>query len=81
MPPLTEEAQMEALHFKHPAISDEMFLALYEGKHIPLRGHLGQNYVDFTNYEEDEDHRNDRLEDIIMQLSRMYVVVSNITVR
>ncbi|MCB5250444.1 MAG: hypothetical protein LHW49_04710 [Candidatus Cloacimonetes bacterium] len=62
MPPLTEErAQMEALHFKHPAISDEMFLALYEGKHIPLRGHLGQNYVDFTNYEEDEDHRNDRL--------------------
>lgn len=61
IPPLSEaRSKEEALYFKHPDISDEMFLALYDSSLIPLRGHLGQNYID-DDYIEDDSHRADRL--------------------
>ena len=34
---------LEALIMKNPNVSDEIFLALYEDKLIPITGHLGQN--------------------------------------
>jgi hypothetical protein len=37
--------EAQALQFKNPEISDEIFLALYQDKLIPIPGHNGQNAI------------------------------------
>ncbi|MCD4796601.1 MAG: hypothetical protein K8R49_05470 [Candidatus Cloacimonetes bacterium] len=50
----------QSLWFKHPDIRDDIYLNIYDDKLIPLKDHLGQNYVDSLGVE-DEDHIKDRL--------------------
>ncbi len=49
----------QSLWFKHPDMRDDIYLALYDDRLIPLAGHLGQNYV--TGGIENEDNVRDRL--------------------
>jgi hypothetical protein len=49
----------QALWFKNPSMRDDLYLALYDDRLIPLEGHLGQNNV--VNGIEDEDAIKDRL--------------------
>lgn len=49
----------QSLWFKHPDMRDDIYLALYDDRLIPLAGHLGQNYV--TNGLENQDLTEDRL--------------------
>lgn len=49
----------QSLWFKHPQIRDDIYLALYDDRLIPIQGHLGQNYV--TNGNENEKLTKDRL--------------------
>ena len=49
---LTDQQKAEnQLKFKHPSISDEVFLALVDDALIPLNGHLGQNNKDESGVE------------------------------
>ncbi len=49
----------QALLFKNQALADDIYLALYEDKLIPLIGHAGQSYIDGNL--ENEAHRIERL--------------------
>ena len=40
-----EPFEAQALEFKNPNISDELYLALYQDKYIPIPGHTGQNAI------------------------------------
>ena len=49
----------QSLWFKHPNLRDDIYLALYNDKLIPLEDHLGENSV--VEGVEDESHIKDRL--------------------
>ncbi|OPX29596.1 MAG: hypothetical protein B1H06_01210, partial [Candidatus Cloacimonas sp. 4484_143] len=55
----TELRNEQALLFKHPGVSDELFIALYDDRLIPLNNHLGQGAV--VAGVELESNRKDRL--------------------
>jgi len=56
-----EDREREALLFKNPNVTDEIFLALYDDALIPLKNHLGQSYIIDAAHNEDADHRKERL--------------------